>query len=149
MCTLCGHIIEQVSWSSDPQFTKEGGEATVAGHFVSNNAGSHGLGRISGGRIYGLQACGPFGCLYAVCMWSTCQPPMSDSPCLAQYDSTEKASTRGKNEIISLVEKLGISPKDDVINAAHRIYQLAIHHNFTRGRRVSQAPLRPSSAAMP
>ena len=55
VCTSCGHILDHSAWSSEPTFTKEGGESTVAGHFVSDVAGTHGLGRISNGRIYGFQ----------------------------------------------------------------------------------------------
>lgn len=53
MCTGCGAILDESSWSAEPTFNKEGGTTTVAGHFVSVTAGSQGLGRIANGRLYG------------------------------------------------------------------------------------------------
>ena len=45
---------------------------------------------------------------------------------------------RGRQEIVVLVEQFGISPSNDAVEAAHRLYKLAMQHSFTRGRRVNQ-----------
>jgi len=34
--------------------------------------------------------------------------------------------------------ELGIRPREDISGAAHRLYKLAVQHNFTRGRRTQQ-----------
>ena len=39
---------------------------------------------------------------------------------------------------MALVEHFRISPSGDIIEAAHRLYKLALNRGFTRGRRVNQ-----------
>ena len=55
-----------------------------------------------------------------------------------QFDSHEKSLARGKTEIQLLVSQLNIRPRDDMTEAAHRLYRLALQRNFTRGRRTNQ-----------
>ena len=56
-CTRCGRVLDEVTFSTEVTFSKgAGGESTVNGHFVSEAAASRGLGRISGGRLFGYQA---------------------------------------------------------------------------------------------
>jgi transcription initiation factor TFIIIB Brf1 subunit/transcription initiation factor TFIIB len=45
---------------------------------------------------------------------------------------------RGRTEIEDVAEKLGVRPREDLCNAAARLYKLAVQRNFTRGRRVQQ-----------
>ena len=50
-------MLDEVAFSTEVTFTKGvGGESTINGHFVSDAAASRGLGRISGGRLFGYQA---------------------------------------------------------------------------------------------
>lgn len=48
-----------------------------------------------------------------------------------------KNHTRGRIELSLLVDQLNIHPRDDTIEAAHRLYKLAVHRGFLRGRRTS------------
>ncbi|KAK9817299.1 hypothetical protein WJX72_012355 [[Myrmecia] bisecta] len=109
-CTSCGRVLEDVAFSSDITFSKgAGGESTVDGHFVSDAGAARGIGRISGGRIYGYQ-----------------------------LDSHEKSLSKGRQEIAHLVDQLSIRPREDTTESAHRLYKLALQRNFTRGRRTNQ-----------
>lgn len=67
-------------------------------------------------------------------------PPthLTPQPPHPQGDSHEAAVSRGRHEIVSLVEALRISPSGEAVEAAHRLYRLALQRNFTRGRRVNQ-----------
>ena len=57
-CTSCGRVLDEVAFSNEVTFTKgAGGVSTADGQFVSDVAASRGLGRISGGRLYGYQVC--------------------------------------------------------------------------------------------
>ena len=53
-------------------------------------------------------------------------------------DSHEKTINKGKYEISQVADRLGIRPREDIANAAHRLYKLAVQRNFTRGRRTQQ-----------
>lgn len=44
----------------------------------------------------------------------------------------------GRVEIEDVAEKLAMRPREDMCNAAARLYRLALQRNFTRGRRVQQ-----------
>jgi transcription factor IIIB subunit 2 len=59
---------------------------------------------------------------------------------LSSYDSSshEQSLARGRTEIEDVAEKLGVRPREDLCNAAARLYKLAVQRNFTRGRRVQQ-----------
>lgn len=57
---------------------------------------------------------------------------------LVQFDSHEKSLARGRTEIQVLVSQLNIRPRDDMTEASHRLYRLALQRNFTRGRRTNQ-----------
>jgi len=59
-------------------------------------------------------------------------------PACVQTDSHESAMARGRSEIAALVEQLRITPSMEAIEAAHRLYKLAMQRGFTRGRRVDQ-----------
>ena len=49
-----------------------------------------------------------------------------------------KTINKGKYEISKVADRLGIRPREDIANAAHRLYKLAVQRNFTRGRRTQQ-----------
>ncbi|CEG00123.1 Brf1-like TBP-binding [Ostreococcus tauri] len=111
-CTQCGKILhERVVFSGETTFTKNAQGASVPdGMFVPENGIAHGVIRASrGGRLYGVQ-----------------------------LDSHERTLYRGKLEIKQVADRLAIRPREDVVDAAHRLYKLAVQRNFTRGRRVSQ-----------
>lgn len=64
-------MLDEVAFSTEVTFTKGvGGESTINGHFVSDAAASRGLGRISGGRLFGYQA--RPACLALACHLPTC-----------------------------------------------------------------------------
>jgi transcription initiation factor TFIIIB Brf1 subunit/transcription initiation factor TFIIB len=67
---------------------------------------------------------------------------------LSSYDSTshEQSLARGRTEIEDVAEKLGVRPREDLCNAAARLYKLAVQRNFTRGRRVQQVRAREAAA---
>ena len=60
------------------------------------------------------------------------------APAAAQLDSHEKALSRGRAEVMQLVDRLRIHPREDSADSAARLYALALQKNFTRGRRTSQ-----------
>lgn len=51
--------------------------------------------------------------------------------------SRERTLQRGRDEIWSIMNQLQISGGDGTVNAAHRLYEIAVDRNFTRGRRTS------------
>ncbi|GMH38136.1 hypothetical protein BSKO_06020 [Bryopsis sp. KO-2023] len=44
---------------------------------------------------------------------------------------------RGRAEIMLIVDQLNIRPRDDTVEAALRLYKLAVHRGFLRGRRAN------------
>lgn len=55
-CKKCGTVLEDNAFANEVTFTKgAGGVSTADGQFVSDANASRGLGRISGGRMYGYQ----------------------------------------------------------------------------------------------
>ncbi|EIE20930.1 cyclin-like protein [Coccomyxa subellipsoidea C-169] len=107
-CTTCGAVLDEGGFSTEVTFTKgAGGVSTADGQFLSDAAASRGLARISGGRGYGYQ-----------------------------LDSHEKSLNKGRSEVTQLVDRLRIAPRDDTVEAASRLYKLALSRNFTRGRRT-------------
>ncbi|EFN55262.1 hypothetical protein CHLNCDRAFT_57908 [Chlorella variabilis] len=109
-CVQCGRVLEDTAFSADITFQKDaGGESTVVGQFVNESGVARGIGRIHGGRVYAYQA-----------------------------DSHEKAQQRGRHEIAHLVDQLSVRPREESIEAAHRLYKLALQRGFTRGRRTNQ-----------
>eukprot|EP00873_Tetraselmis_striata_P036499 jgi/Tetstr1/456763/TSEL_043460.t1 len=111
-CTSCGAVLEDVAFSSDVTFFKgaDGGSEAV-GTFVSNTGSVRGL-SMGAGRGSGMYG--------------------------AQGDSHERTVSKGRTEIQYLADTLNIRPRDDLVDAAHRLYRLALQHNFTRGRRTNQ-----------
>ena len=162
VCTLCGNVLDEAAFATDVTFTKgPGGESAVDGQRVSEAGVARGMGRIAGGRVYGHQVRRRLLCVSAAAMHATLclQPPrvLPHQPCLrtralhavllagiqlhaaaVQFDSHEKSLARGKTEIQLLVSQLNIRPRDDMTEAAHRLYRLALQRNFTRGRRTNQ-----------
>ena len=111
-CTTCGKILDEHAFSSDATFIKNAatGASVPDGHFVPENGIAPGVIRASrGGRLYGVQ-----------------------------LDSHERTLYRGKLEIMQIADRLGVRPRGDVVDSAHRLYKLAVQRNFTRGRRISQ-----------
>ena len=76
-------MLDEVAFSNEVTFTKGvGGISTADGTFVSDAAAERGLGRISGGRMYGYQVCGssPASC-YSLSMASKAKAVMHVSAC--------------------------------------------------------------------
>lgn len=48
-----------------------------------------------------------------------------------------KNQTKGRIELSIIVDQLNIRPREDTIEAALRLYKLAVHRDFLRGRRTS------------
>ncbi|KAL4858728.1 Transcription factor IIIB subunit [Chlorella vulgaris] len=109
-CVQCGRVLEDTAFSADITFAKDaGGESTVMGQFVNEAGVARGIGRIHGGRVYAYQA-----------------------------DSHEKAQQRGRHDIAHLVDMLSVRPREESVEAAHRLYKIALQRGFTRGRRTNQ-----------
>ncbi|KAI5073301.1 hypothetical protein GOP47_0011314 [Adiantum capillus-veneris] len=53
-------------------------------------------------------------------------------------DSHERTLERGRDEIRDISDFLAMSSREDAVNAAHRLYIIAVERNFTRGRRTIQ-----------
>ncbi len=70
---------------------------------------ARGIGRVHGGRVYAYQA-----------------------------DSHERAQARGRADIAALVDALNVRPREESLEAAHRLYKLGLQRGFTRGRRTAQ-----------
>ncbi|GFR43136.1 hypothetical protein Agub_g4153 [Astrephomene gubernaculifera] len=108
-CMQCGRVVEDMAFSSDVIFTKGGdGEGEMVGQIVGAGGEVRGLSRYSGGRLWAVGG-----------------------------DSHEASVSRGRYEIVALVEALRISPAGEATEAAHRLYRLALQRGFTRGRRVN------------
>jgi transcription factor IIIB subunit 2 len=106
----CGHVFEEVAFSADITFQKDAaGESTVVGQFVNESGIARGIARVHGGRVYAYQA-----------------------------DSHERAQQRGRQEIAHLVDMLRVVPREETVEASHRLYKLALQRGFTRGRRTNQ-----------
>ncbi|XP_024313660.1 uncharacterized protein LOC100825257 [Brachypodium distachyon] len=52
--------------------------------------------------------------------------------------SHERTLMKGRDEIWQIVTSLHVGGGDTIIDMAHKIYTLAVDHNFTRGRRTTQ-----------
>lgn len=61
-----------------------------------------------------------------------CPPPS------LQGDSHDIAVNKGRGEIQSMIDTFNIRPREDCLEAAHRLYRLALQQGFTKGRRVNQ-----------
>ena len=123
-CTACGTVIDDTHFSSDPTFSKNAaGASQVDGNFVpEGGVGASGLGLSGAGGGFGYGGRGrPQLRLYGL-----------------QTDSHEKTMARAKSELSTLAERLGARPKEELVEAAHRLYRLAVQKNFTRGRRTGQ-----------
>nr|BCL66206.1 Transcription initiation factor TFIIIB Brf1 subunit [Volvox reticuliferus]BCL66274.1 Transcription initiation factor TFIIIB Brf1 subunit [Volvox reticuliferus] len=108
-CVQCGRVVEDTAFSSDVMFAKgSDGAGELVGQMVGANGDAHGIGRYSGGRLW------------------------------ASGGGHEAAVSRGRQEVVALVEALRISPSSEAIEAAHRLYRLALQRGFTKGRRVNQ-----------
>ncbi|GLI62861.1 Transcription initiation factor TFIIIB Brf1 subunit [Volvox africanus] len=108
-CMQCGRVVEDTAFSSDVMFAKgSDGTGELVGQMVGANGDAHGIGRYSGGRLW------------------------------ASGGGHEAAVSRGRQEVVALVEALRISPSSEAIDAAHRLYRLALQRGFTKGRRVNQ-----------
>ena len=110
-CTVCGKILDDSVFSTDPTFSKtSGGAIQVDGNFVPESGIAHSVGRPTrGGRVFGLQ-----------------------------IDSHEKTVSKGKQEINQIADRLAMKPREDITMSAHRLYKIAVTRNFTRGRRTTQ-----------
>ena len=110
-CTVCGKILDDSVFSTDPTFSKtSGGAIQVDGNFVPESGIAHSVGRPTrGGRVFGLQ-----------------------------IDSHEKTVNKGKQEINQIADRLAMKPREDITMSAHRLYKIAVTRNFTRGRRTTQ-----------
>ncbi|KAG0621353.1 hypothetical protein M758_3G013100 [Ceratodon purpureus] len=105
-CTGCGRVLADDAYSTEVTFSKGAdGTSQAEGNFIRNGQSSS-L-RIAGaqGRMLGFQS-----------------------------DSHEKTLNKGKHEIQEIAERLSIRPREDIVQAAHRFYTIAVERNFTRGR---------------
>lgn len=109
-CPMCGLILEDIAFSGDVQFAKGAdGEGELVGQFVSETGHVRGIGRMAGGRLWGTRG-----------------------------DSHETAVNKGRYEIQMMVDHFTMRPKEDCLEASHRLYRLALQQGFTKGRRVNQ-----------
>ncbi len=44
---------------------------------------------------------------------------------------------KGRQEISAMIDHFVIRPREDSLEAAHRLYKLAVQRGFTKGRRVA------------
>ena len=110
-CTQCGKILDDNVFSTDPTFSKTSRAAHPGRRQLRPGERRHRQRRPKheGRSHFGLQV-----------------------------DSHEKTINKGKYEISKVADRLGIRPREDIANAAHRLYKLAVQRNFTRGRRTQQ-----------
>jgi transcription factor IIIB subunit 2 len=53
-CPNCGRVLEDIAFASDVQFAKGAdGEGELVGQFVGEGGEARGMGRFSGGRLWG------------------------------------------------------------------------------------------------
>jgi hypothetical protein len=55
-----------------------------------------------------------------------------------QMDSQDVALQRGRQELSQMIDHFVIRPREETLDAAHRLYRLALCQAFTRGRVVKQ-----------
>ncbi|GBG62695.1 hypothetical protein CBR_g31712 [Chara braunii] len=108
-CTGCGRVIDDHHYSSEVTFLKGAdGSSHADGTFVSHGSTPRTI-TGAGRQLFGYQT-----------------------------DSHERTLSRGRNKIYEIAEQLNVRPRDDLVNAGHRLYTIAVQHSFTRGRRVPQ-----------
>ena len=109
-CTVCGKILDDSVFSTDPTFSKtSGGAIQVDGNFVPESGIAHSIGRPTrGGRVFNVQ-----------------------------IDSHEKTVNKGKQEIKQIADRLAMRPREDITLSAPRLYQIAQTSHFTRGTRTT------------
>eukprot|EP00201_Polytomella_parva_P021944 CAMPEP_0175046774 /NCGR_PEP_ID=MMETSP0052_2-20121109/5218_1 /TAXON_ID=51329 ORGANISM="Polytomella parva, Strain SAG 63-3" /NCGR_SAMPLE_ID=MMETSP0052_2 /ASSEMBLY_ACC=CAM_ASM_000194 /LENGTH=1062 /DNA_ID=CAMNT_0016310559 /DNA_START=230 /DNA_END=3416 /DNA_ORIENTATION=- len=109
-CVCCGRVFDELAFATDVQFTKGAdGEGEVVGQFVGDDGNARAVARYSNGRMY-----------------------------MSGGDSQAISSQRGKSYISIIVEQLRIFPALEIVQRSFGLYQLALQHNFTKGRRVEQ-----------
>jgi transcription factor IIIB subunit 2 len=55
-----------------------------------------------------------------------------------QGDSSEAAASKGRNELSAMIDHFSIRPREASLEAALRLYKLALAQGFTKGRVVGQ-----------
>jgi len=55
-----------------------------------------------------------------------------------QGDSHEISLNKGRVELSAMIDHFVIRPQQDCLEAAHRLYRLAVQAGFTKGRLVPQ-----------
>jgi hypothetical protein len=91
-------VLEDVAFSADVQFVKGAdGEGELVGQFVPETGQVRGLTRMAGGKVWGVRG-----------------------------DSHEVALNKGRQEIAAMIDHFVIRPREDTLEAAHRLYRLAV-----------------------
>jgi transcription factor IIIB subunit 2 len=49
------------------------------------------------------------------------------------------AVSKGRGELQGMIDTFRLRPREECLEAAHRLYRLALQQGFTKGRRVNQA----------
>lgn len=107
-CTGCGRVLDDNIYSTDPTFSKS----------------ADGQSQVQGNFIRDRQ-------------YSSFRDSGGEGHAYAT-DSHEKTLEKGRNEIRDIADFLAMSAREDAVNAAHRLYIIAVERNFTRGRRTNQ-----------
>ncbi|CAG9462851.1 unnamed protein product [Pedinophyceae sp. YPF-701] len=111
-CTICGLVLEEGAYSADPMFAKGAdGESEMVGVRVNERGEIRGAGRGYGGLRYGSR----------------------------QVDSHQRTLERAQkliDRVLDMVGMQGRRGREEVVGTAHRLYQLALNNNVTRGRRT-------------
>ena len=110
-CTACGKILdERAAFSGEATFTKN-----ARGRYPMDST------------------------------WGTRRRPGGDSSDEGVDACTRRRWTRRREdavprttEIKQVADRLGVRPREDMVDAAHRLYKLAVQRNFTRGRRIDK-----------
>jgi hypothetical protein len=166
-CVQCGNVLTNSAFASDVTFTKGAdGSGAATGQYVGDS-GEARSSRYAGGRMWSssvraachmlCRPCQPHAALARLkshdAYFTRCPPshaiPLTNRSALLtephrrallpalQGDTHAQSTAKGRNEISLLVESFSIRPRDEAVEAAHRLYLLALHRNFTRGRRIS------------
>jgi transcription initiation factor TFIIIB Brf1 subunit/transcription initiation factor TFIIB len=120
-CIVCGHVIEENAVVNELQFTEGiGGHSAIVGQFV--RTGSTGTG------VPGASTAATSAMLYGASTVGVARLT------IGHRESRELTYAAGRRRIATIASQLHLPPR--FVDAAHRLFTLAVQHNFVQGRRT-------------
>jgi transcription initiation factor TFIIIB Brf1 subunit/transcription initiation factor TFIIB len=123
-CMLCGHVVEENTVVNELQFVEgAGGHSAVVGQFVrTGSSGAASLGAAAAATAAGASL------LYNASTAGVTRLT------IGHRESRELTYAAGRRRIATIASQLHLPPR--FVDAAHRLFTLAVQHNFVQGRRT-------------